>query len=271
MKTIFSHTQSRRMMTLILCLLAVVPSLFAWGQKGHRIVAQVAYDNLTPCTRAKIDKVLGKEGMVFYANWGDEVKSDSRFPESKIGHFQDLPGGMTDSAVVATLTNYPTEGGVLFRQLDSVELVLRKDKKVTKGTTERSLRFFIHIVGDFFCPMHVGHLDDFGGNKVKMKWFGQNTNLHTVWDSKLIESQGWSYTEYAYMLECRYGHLKKEIRQKNRSELLLDNYRLVDYIYTYQETWRGNTYHYIYRWREPVELQLYTAGIRLAMLLNDIY
>ena len=247
-------------------LLAIALNTFAWGPKGHRIVAQVAYDLLSNKTRKQVDAVLGTRGMVYLSTWPDEIKSDTIYPTSFTCHYQDLAGGMSDEAVVATLSDYPEEGGDLWMAIDSLKTVLKSNKKCHDG-----LVFFVHLYADRFCPMHVAHLDDQGGNKVKMKWFGQNTNLHTVWDSKLIESQGWSYTEYAYMLECRYGHLKKEIRQKNRSELLLENYRLVDYIYTYQETWRGNTYHYIYRWREPVELQLYTAGIRLAMLLNDIY
>ena len=37
------------------------------------------------------------------------------------------------------------------------------------------------------------------------------------------------------------------------------------------QTWDGNTYHYIYRWRTEMEEQLYIAGIRLAKLLNEIY
>ena len=57
MKTIFLNTHVRRMMTLVLCLLTVVPMLFAWGQKGHRIVAQIAYDNMNAHARAFVDSI----------------------------------------------------------------------------------------------------------------------------------------------------------------------------------------------------------------------
>jgi len=55
----------------------------------------------------------------------------------------------------------------------------------------------------------------------------------------------------------------------SEEELILRTYRLTGEIYTYQQTWDGNTYHYIYRWHIPMEEQLYIAGIRLAKLLNE--
>jgi len=114
-------------------------------------------------------------------------------------------------------------------------------------------------------------MDDKGGNAVKMKWFSNHTNLHSVWDTKLIDSQGYSYTEYALMIEDMYGKERKAIEAATDEELLLQTYHLTEAIYNYQENWDGNTYHYIYRWHQACEEQLYIAGIRLAKLLNSIY
>ena len=154
----------------------------------------------------------------------------------------------------------------MFRALDSLVAVL----KAGEGDAH-TLRFVIHLSGDRYCPMHTAHMDDKGGNTVKMKWFKEDTRLHTVWDTHLIESQGYSYTEYAEKLELEYGWAKKYIDAQTDAELLLDTYHLTSDIYTYQATWDGNTYHYIYRWRTEMEEQLYIAGIRLAKLLNEIY
>ena len=63
----------------------------------------------------------------------------------------------------------------------------------------------------------------------------------------------------------------KQSEQKSDEQLLVETYHITDAIYHYQEIWDGNTYHYIYTWHEPMERQLYTAGIRLAQLLNKIY
>ena len=239
----------------------------AWGQKGHRIVAQVAYNHLSPVAKCRINKVLGiREGAIYFANWADEIKSDTIYPHSGDWHYQDLNPGMTEAELVATLTDYPKEGGNMFRATDSIVALLESNRKM-----EANLRFLIHFMGDRFCPMHTAHLDDLGGNKVKLKWFGQNTNLHSVWDAKIIDSQGYSYTEYAAYLENKYRSERKAIMRMSEADLLIQNYALCNQIYAYQESWSGNAYHYIYHWKDAMERQLYIAGIRLAMVLNRLY
>ena len=84
----------KRITTFIL-LLAIATSTFAWGPKGHRIVAQVAYDNLDCKARKHVDKVLGKHGMIYLSTWPDEIKSDTIYPTSFTCHYQDLPGGIS--------------------------------------------------------------------------------------------------------------------------------------------------------------------------------
>ena len=252
---------------------------FGWGQEGHRIIAKIAYDNLNYKARKAVDKTLGKQGMIYWANWPDEIKSDTIYAESiRDGwHFQDFDAGMSDSLVADALIHYPAEGGNLYRALDSIENVLKivesQKTKDKRQKTEHTLRFFIHLSGDRYCPMHMAHMDDKGGNTVKMAWFSKNTNtnLHAVWDTKLIESQGYSYTEYADKLENEYKGMKSQIEKMSDAELLLHSYHVTGEIYEYQQTWDGNTYHYIYKWRQPMEYQLYIAGIRLAQKLNAIY
>ena len=258
----------KRLFVLFFMVLAIVPNmhhLFAWGQKGHRIIAQVAYDNLTNKTRKQVDAVLGKHGMIYLASWADEIKSDTIYPQSYDWHYQDLDGGLTDAQVVGMLTDYPEEGGNMFRVLDSLEVVLTHD-----GSNHDALAFYVHIYADRFCPMHTAHLDDQGGNKVKLKWFGQNTNLHSVWDSKLIENKGFSYTEYTNYLHNVYGADYKTISKLTEQETLLQTYHLTDAIYQYQNTWSGNAYHYAYHWSQAVEYQMYLAGVHLAKMLNSL-
>ena len=243
---------------------------YGWGQEGHRIIAKIAYDHLKGRTRKKVDKIIGERGMIYWANWADEIKSDNIYPHSiKDGwHFQDLNAGMSDSLVADVLTHYPVEGGNLFRALDSLEIEIAGEK-VLPLNENHILRFIIHLNGDRYCPMHIAHMDDKGGNTVRMKWFGRDTNLHAVWDSKIIESQGYSYTEYAQMIEDEYKDMKREIMNKSDEQLLVDSYHLTEAIYQHMQVWDGNTYRYIYTWRQPMERQLYIAGIRIAKWLNE--
>jgi len=86
---------------------------------------------------------------------------------------------------------------------------------------------------------------------------------------KIIESQGYSYTEYAQMIEDEYKDMKREIMNKSDEQLLVESYHMTEAIYQHMQVWDGNTYHYIYTWRQPMERQLYIAGIRLAKWLNE--
>ena len=68
-----------------------------------------------------------------------------------------------------------------------------------------------------------------------------------------------------------FNKIIKEIKKLSREDELRYNYQLVDSIYQYQQTWSGNTYHYAYHWSYLMNRQLYMAGIKLSMLLNNLY
>ena len=264
-----------RIFFVLLCLIGMsmysVPA-FSWGQEGHRVIAKIAYDNLTPKARKSVDKILGKRGMIYWSNWADEIKSDNIYQQSiKDGwHYQNLESGLSDSAIVAMVMDCPKVNGRLFSVHDSLVYNMAAEK-VYASNRDHTLRFIVHLSGDLYCPMHMGRKEDQGGNLIPMEWFGKPTNLHEVWDDKLIESQGYSYSEYAQIIEDTYAPLKREIEQRSEAQLLLDNYHFTESIYAYQQVWDGNTYHYIYTWHELMEKQLYVAGIRLAKLLNEMF
>lgn len=250
---------------LLLCLIVSAPA-WAWGKQGHRIVCALAYEYVNKNTRTQIDQLLGKRGIIYYAAWADEIRSDTIYPYSYDWHFQDLDSGMSDSVLVAKLSDYPEVGGNLFRALDSLYTVLDMDNQQVDA-----LKFFVHLVGDRFCPMHTAHLEDMGGNNVRIKWFGQSTNLHKIWDDAIIDFQGFSYTEYVTYLKDCYGDQKKAIEQQSRADELRYNYQLTEQIYQYQDSWNGNAHNYAYTWKEKLDYQLYCAGVKLAQSLNELY
>ena len=252
---------------LVLFLLSLpAQPLWAWGKTGHRVIAQVAYDNLNCRARRQVDKILGKHGIVYYANWADEIKSDTIYLNSYDWHYQDFDAGLTDSALISTLTHYPAEGGSLFRAMDSLVALLHREPENVDA-----LRFVIHLMGDRFCPMHLAHLDDRGGTMVRLEWFKQPCNLHSIWDDGIIEVVHYSYSEYAEYVEDVFANQKKNIQQMSQEDILRHNYALTNEIYAYQATWNGNCWNYVYNFTRKMEWQLYAAGIRLAMLLNEIY
>lgn len=247
--------------------LVMAAQVFAWGQKGHRIVAQVAYTYMRPKTVKQVDKMLGHNGLVYWSTWPDEIKSDPVLSEwGNDWHYQDMDAHLPDSFIVAARTDYPSHGGNLFRVTDSLTTVLQSNPKDTLA-----LILMAHLIGDIYCPVHMAHEEDKGGNRIKMQWFGNKTNLHTVWDTQLIESQGYSYTEYGAFLVDNYRDRKQLACDMDAAQIVLQTYHWADSIYTYQEQWDGSAYHYIYHWHEVAEDLLYQAGVRLAQFLNTIY
>lgn len=238
----------------------------AWDAAGHRIVTEIAYRNLSRKALRQVDAVLGTRGIVYCSSWADEIKSDTIYPDSYGWHFQNLRAGMTQDDLEYLWQNPAAEGIHLFYALDSLTSLLRTD-----GNNPDALKFVVHLVGDMFQPMHMGHPDDKGGNRVQVRWFGKSTNLHTLWDRWLIDNTQYSCTEYVSYLTDRYDAQKRRIRQTSLFDCLCDTYARQQRIYEWQESGDTNNYHYAYRFRNDLDISLYTAGIKLAQLLNELY
>ena len=175
---------------------ALVPSpALGWGKTGHRIVAALADAQLSGLARAHIRELLGDaESLDEAANWPDEMKSaPTPFWQKTASpwHYVTLNGVLYDHA--------PSEGDAL-EALNRFAATLR-DPNASLADKQLALRFIVHLVGDLHQPLHVGKCCDRGGNDVKVKWFGRDLNLHSVWDSALVDEQQLSFTEYAARLQ----------------------------------------------------------------------
>jgi hypothetical protein len=78
------------------------------------------------------------------------------------------------------------------------------DLKSSSTTQEQkivALKFLVHFIGDAHQPMHVSRAEDKGGNTIPVKFDGNATNLHTLWDSRLIDHEGLSDGQLVTKLE----------------------------------------------------------------------
>ena len=158
----------------------------AWGTEGHRIAGLIAESYLTPKARAAVNAILGDTSIAIASNWADFIKSDPAYNYLYNWHFIDLDKTYTypelqlylkqDTAVDAY-----TKLNFLVTQL--------KDRSLPKDKKLLYLRMLIHIVEDVHQPLHTGHTADKGGNDIKVSWLNNPSNLHSVWDSGLIEFQ----------------------------------------------------------------------------------
>ena len=196
-----------RLNRFALLLLCASPA-FPWGCEGHRTVALVALEQLTPHARDMASNLLqgepsdpslhiycGHSDLPPFANmstWADDIREKRK--ETAPWHFIDVPLGaardhMYDACPVAT----GCVTSALRGQLD----VLRSGSSGNAQQAE-ALMFVIHFVGDLHQPLHASTNNDRGGNCVPVAFFTQEPkesatgenfrpNLHGVWDTDLVE------------------------------------------------------------------------------------
>jgi len=147
-----------------------------------------------------------------------------------------------------------------------------KNKQLDKDKKQMYLRLLIHIVGDIHQPLHVGQFEDLGGNRIRVLWFGDSTNLHSVWDEKLIESQKLSYTEYATAINHSTTSQRISWQAQPMSEWFYESYVLAGKVYS---SVTGGVprlgFRYSFDYTDILNKQLLKGGIRLAGLLNSIF
>lgn len=240
-----------------------------WGQLGHRIVGQIADAYLTAKTKAEIKKILGFESVAMASNWADFVKSDSSFKYLDTWHYMDFEKDLTYEQMKEELK----KDTVVKDAYSAIMFLTRelKKKSLPMNKKQMYLRLLIHIVGDVHQPLHVSPHGTAGGNTVKLQWFGQNSNLHRVWDSDLIEQQQLSYTEYAAYLNHSTVAERKKLQADPVSKWLYESYTIAQNLLNETAENSKLSFRYNYDHFKTLNDQLLKGGIRLAGLLNDIF
>jgi hypothetical protein len=240
----------------------------AWGTQGHRICGQIASSYLTPNARKAIQQILGNESIALASNWADFIKSDPAYNYLSSWHYIDFDKTYTYPEMVQylkqdTITDAYTKLNFLISEL--------KKKDLSKTNKLLYLHMLIHIVEDVHQPMHVAHASDKGGNDFKVKWFSNDTNLHSVWDSQLIDFQQLSYTEYVVAINHSTSAQRAEWQKAPISQWLFESNQIAEKLYT--EIKPGETLNYKYNFNhiDTLNQQLLKAGVRLAGILNELF
>jgi hypothetical protein len=264
MKTGFLKT-----ITLAIALFYLPLHGMAWGTNGHRIAGQIAYSYLTPKARKAIQAILGTESIAMTSNWADFIKSDPAYNYLSVWHYVDFDKQYTYPEMQAFLKQDTAVDA--YTKLNFLIGELKK-KNLAKPSKLLCLRMLIHIVEDVHQPMHTAHTNDKGGNDIKLMWYKTETNLHSVWDSQLIDFQQLSYTEYAAAINHTTAAQRAAWQKAPISQWLFESSRIADKIYA--EVKNGdtiNTYKYNFNHIATVNSQLLKGGVRLAGVLNAIF
>ena len=248
--------------TLTLLLFSVQTGI-TWGKTGHRITGLIAEKHLTKKARKNIERVLGNESLAEVSNYMDFIKSERKYDFMGPWHYCTIPDGQTYEQA-----GTPEEGDVI----QTIERLITelKTRNFTDQDEAFALKMLVHLIGDIHQPLHVGNGNDRGGNDIKVKYFGRDSNLHRVWDSQMIDGEQLSYTEYTRMINFASEEQITEWQSASVRDWAKESMSYREQIYAFPEDGRI-FYRYIYDNIDLVNQRLLQAGVRMAGVLNEIY
>ena len=241
----------------------------AWGQLGHRVIGEIAGERISGKTRAELELILGEEDLAEASTWSDEQRSNpATFWQREAGayHYVTVPEGQTYAEVS------PPEEGDALTALDRFAATVR-DPNASREDKALALKFIIHIVGDVHQPLHTGNGDDRGGNDVRVRWFGNETNLHSVWDTQMIEGKSLSYTEYATWLDRQIEPADTIAWWEANPQVWIgESTQIRDTIYPAAgQEMPSLSYDYQFEHLATAEMRMQQGGVRLAAYLDWLF
>lgn len=194
-------TTHKRALAAILALTvpAFASTVQAWGDIGHRIVAELAWRQLDPSARAEVERLLkadGDDSLADVASWPDQLRNDPNNKElgkatAKL-HYMDF----VDGHCVYVKPVDCKDGECVVGGLEKYVAILG-DRHKSNAERAEALKFVVHFVGDVHQPLHAGNRDDKGGNDYQVQFDGKGSNLHKVWDSSMLYTRDLQAPAYA--------------------------------------------------------------------------
>lgn len=192
-----------RILSFLLTAAVLIPGpAYAWGPLGHRLVARLADDQLTPQARAQIAELLSDEAeptLAGVANWADDLRANDPDMGKRTSRWHYVNIGSPDCAY--EVERDCRNGDCVVEAIQRQSAILA-DRSKPKAERLLALKFIVHFVGDVHQPLHASNTHDRGGNDFQVNYRGQGSNLHSVWDSGLLKSAGLNEEAYLRRLQA---------------------------------------------------------------------
>lgn len=174
--------------------LALPSQAQAWGFYAHNVTAEIALENVTPETRAKIAKLLRAAPQLGTPDcalktlgdasvWPDCLRGEGwRWGYTFAWHYQTEPVTQVYDA-----RKNCSGGNCVSAQIERNQRILA-DESLPDNVRLEALAFLVHFIGDIHMPLHSGDFEDRGGNdRVTDYGIVPGLNLHWIWDGPLAE------------------------------------------------------------------------------------
>jgi hypothetical protein len=256
-------------------------SLEGWGPQGHRLVAIVAANHLTPAARRQVTSLLGDESLADVAVWADSYLEGNN--QTSYWHYVNIPA---DARRYDRDRDCPRQPGVAAGgRLDVwrdcvVDRIRYNEERLANRSLDRAdravaLKFLVHLIGDLHQPFHALGVER-GGNGIPVAVFGSPEcrygdgtryacNLHGLWDTALVARRELSDRAYAAELE-RQIIARKWAASGSAAEWAMESHALAKAALLPA---RGDADEAYYRKHiAAVDQRLALGGLRLAAVLN---
>jgi hypothetical protein len=167
-------------LNLALGVLVATSPAWAWGDLGHKIICQIAFQELNDTARNEVSRLIALDGtfdsFTDACTWPDHPRKRAE------EHFVNVPRSLQ------TITTTGCHGvpKCLFTAIPADLEVLRTSND--DAAKLASLKFLGHWIGDIHQPLHISFADDRGGNFIRESGPCVNS-LHTVRDTCIIEKK----------------------------------------------------------------------------------
>ena len=245
-------------------------ALLSWGVTGHRAIGKIAADHLSAQAKAAVHDLIGDTTLADVSTWPDEVRSQPAYRHTASWHFINLPLGLSRADFDSKVKGMTVDN--VYSALQQQEQILGANTSTREEKAE-ALKYIVHFVGDLHQPMHVSREEDKGGNTIQLNYDGMGTNLHALWDSKLIDHQGLTYEQMA----SAYDHpTPEQVRQWQSDPLLQwvwESYQASSSLYAEVDAMKSRAIddQYYQQHIGIIQDRIEKAGIRLAGVLNTIF
>jgi hypothetical protein len=191
-----------------------------WIDTGHRLVALIAWADLTPAARARVSSLLAKHprydedllagfdaaagadeksrhAFAIAATWPDIVRNKQHPMHAEhdhpVWHYIDLPFAIGDVAVPEKKAGDAKGPRDVVAALAQVAAAVRDDHAAAADRAI-ALCWVLHLIGDVHQPLHACEFyspqfpkGDQGGNAIRVlrdpPYTSSEMNLHLLWDS----------------------------------------------------------------------------------------
>ncbi|TDR40416.1 S1/P1 nuclease [Tahibacter aquaticus] len=180
--------------------LAASAPLLAWGPIGHRTVAGLAQEHLSPAVQKQVRQLLEPDNestLVDVATWADDLRDTdpARYRSTGKMHYVNFASGQCSYVPQRDCR----KGECVVAAIERYEKILG-DRSRPRAERADALRFVVHFIADVHQPLHASFKRDKGGNTVQLRYGRENWNLHGVWDSLLLKSAGLRWPDYVRRL-----------------------------------------------------------------------